>query len=122
METLVMRSIAFALVLLMPTLAPAQEIVLNVISDTLTLRRGDIQSAEAVQREGQWSVEITLGPDAAAKFGDITARNIRKPMQIVVGDRIISTPIILNAIRLGKIAISGNFTEELAKEMAARFR
>jgi preprotein translocase subunit SecD len=121
METL-MRSMAFALALLMPSLSSAQEIVLNVISDTLTLHRADIKSAEAVQRDGQWSVEITLGPEAAAKFGDITARNIRKPMQIVVEDRIISTPIILNAIRLGKVALTGNFTEEAAKEMAARFR
>jgi len=113
---------AFALALSIPSIAPAQEIVLNVIQESLTLNASNIVSAEAVQREGQWSVEVTLNPEAAAKFGDITARNIRKPMQIVVGERIVSAPIIVNAIRQGKIAITGNMSEMDAKALAAHFK
>jgi preprotein translocase subunit SecD len=43
-------------------------------------------------------------------------------MQIVVEDRILSAPIVQNAIMQGEVWISGNFTEEDARALAAKIR
>ncbi len=102
--------------------APAQSIDLHVIQDSLTLHKGDITRAEAVLDNGMWTVRIDLAEPAARKFAEITARGVRKPMQIVVENRILSAPIVMTPITGGQIVLSGNFTEADARALAEKFK
>jgi preprotein translocase subunit SecD len=102
--------------------AAAQELQLNVIQETLSLNKSDIVSAEAISWNGQHAVRIKLGPDAAKRFGEITSRHVGKPMQIVIGDRILTTPVIKQAIMRGELVISGGYTIQQAEDLAKRLK
>jgi len=113
-----------ALFCLIALAAPAagQAIDLHVIQESLTLHKADIKSVEAKSDQGLWTVHIVLTDEAAKKFGEITTRAVRKHMQIVVENRILMAPIVMTPIMKGEVAISGNFTEAEAREMAAKFK
>ena len=117
------RAFIAATLLALPfSAAGAQELQLNVIQESLDLRKSDAVAAEAVLQEGRWIVEIQFSHAASVKFGEITGRNVRKRMQIVVGDRIVSTAMIMTPITGGAIVITGNFSEAEAKEIAAKLK
>jgi preprotein translocase subunit SecD len=122
MEAVLLRILALSFALALPVSATAQELRFNVIQESLELNPSDIEEAKAELQSGQWVVAIRLSDAAKAKFGDITARNVRKAMQIVVGSRIISAPIILEPIRGGQVNISGNLSEIDAKAIAAQLK
>jgi len=61
----------------------------------------------------------TLG---ARKFGDATSKNVGKRFAIVLDDKIISAPVIKDAILGGSGIISGNFTTESARDLALLLR
>lgn len=118
-----LRAVAFLLALAaLPQAAGAQSLQLNVVQETLELKPDDIVSAEAVQQQGQWAVAIKLAPGAGAMFGAVTGRSIGKRMQIVVDGRILSAPVVREAITRGEVMISGNLTEEDARALAAKLR
>ena len=118
-----LRVIALSLALAAaPLAAGAQTVQLNVVQESLELKPDDIVSAEPVLRDGQWAISIRLAPGAGAMFGAITGRNIRKPLQVVVDDRILSAPIIMEAITRGEVMISGHLTEESARQLAAKIK
>jgi preprotein translocase subunit SecD len=122
MEAVLLRILALSFALALPVSATAQELRFNVIQESLELNPSDIEEAKAELQSGQWVVAIRLSDAAKAKFGDITARNVRKAMQIVVGNRIISAPIIVEPIRGGEVNISGNLSEIDAKAIAAQLK
>jgi len=122
METALLRILAMSVALALPFSAAAQELRFNVIQESLELNPSDIEEVKAELQGGQWVVAIRLSDAAKAKFGDITARNVRKAMQIVVGNRIISAPIIVEPIRGGEVNISGNLSEIDAKAIAAQLK
>ncbi len=100
----------------------AQSLQLNVVQESLELKPDDIVSAEAVLQDGQWAISIKLAPGAGAMFGAVTGRSIGKRMQIVVEDRILSVPIVREAITRGEVMISGHLTEEDARALAAKIK
>jgi preprotein translocase subunit SecD len=107
---------------ILPSIAAAQGVQLNVVQESIELGPSDFLSAEALLENGRWVVAIRLAPDAASRFGSITERNIRKKMQIVVDDRIVSAPIIMSPIRQGLVHISGDFTSESAAALAKKIK
>jgi preprotein translocase subunit SecD len=117
-----LRMIAMTLALVASSPAAAQSVQLNVILESQEISQDDIVSAKPLLEDGRWVVEIRLTPLAATKFGMITERNIGKAMQIVVENRILSAPIILNAIKQGTVIVSGNLTEALANELARKIK
>lgn len=117
-----LRPLAVALALVTPSTLCAQNVRLNVIGETLSLNPPDIVSAEPLVKDGQWSIMLKLTPGAGAMLGAITKRNEKKPMQIVIGDRILATGIITTEISGGSVLITGGFTEASAKELAARIK
>jgi len=122
METVLLRILAISVALALPAAAAAQELKFNVVQETLELKPSDILEAEQSFQDGQPIVRIKLAPDAAKRFGEITSRNLRKPMQVVVGDRILTTPIIQSAIMRGEIVISGRLTVAEAAELARKLK
>jgi preprotein translocase subunit SecD len=58
----------------------------------------------------------------ARKFGDATSKNVGRRFAIVLDDKIISAPVIRDAILGGSGIISGNFTVESARDLALLLR
>lgn len=64
-------------------------------------------------------VNLAFTSKGAQVFARVTRRNINKQLAIVVGDRVLSAPSIREAITTGNAQISGKFTKEEAKILAA---
>ena len=58
----------------------------------------------------------------AKKFGRVTQQNVGKPFAIILDDRVVSAPVIRDAILGGSGQISGGFTSEEANELAILLR
>lgn len=79
-----------------------------------------IASAEATfTTYGEWAVSIRFTDKGAERFGEITADMFGQRLAIVLDRRVLSAPMIREAIRGGSAQISGGFTEAQAHEMAA---
>lgn len=66
---------------------------------------------------GQWTIEFTLSEAGGEIFGAYTAAHIGQPLAIVVDGVVRSAPIIQGRLDTGGV-ISGNFTEEEARQLA----
>jgi preprotein translocase subunit SecD len=117
-------SAAGAVLFLLGAAAPlhADDLTFNVVQDTATFTKRDVIAAVPSFVDGRPVVRIRFAPGAAGRFADLTRRNVKKPMQIVVGDRILSTPIVMEAIAGGEVVLSGNFTAEEAAAIAAKLK
>lgn len=67
---------------------------------------------------GQPVVGFQLTNEAAKTFGDITTRNVNKPLGIALDEELITAPIVQTPITGGTGIIEGNFTTEQARELA----
>ncbi len=88
------------------------------------LMSGDMLSdAQATTNNmGSYVVQFKLSDVGAKIFADITARNKGKALAIVMDNKVISAPIINEAIPSGSGVISGNFNAESANELAVLLR
>jgi protein-export membrane protein SecD len=71
---------------------------------------------------GEPYVSLTLNPKGAQIFADVTATNIGKRLAIVLDGRVVSAPVIREAIPSGEAQISGNFTVEQANDLSVVLR
>ena len=67
-------------------------------------------------------VSFTLDRVGAKKFGRVTTKNIGKKLAIIMDNKIISAPVIRDAILGGNGQISGNFTFQSATDFALLLR
>lgn len=74
--------------------APEHTINFSIIKQQLVLQKKDIQSITLIQNSQAHGVNITLTSAAAKKLSQLTGENIKKQLQISVGDHIISQPVI----------------------------
>jgi protein-export membrane protein SecD len=75
----------------------------------------DQQTQEAI-------VQFRFNTSGATAFGQATTENVGRPFAIVLDDDVISAPIINEPILGGSGQISGNFTPELANDLAILLR
>jgi len=66
-------------------------------------------------------IDFELTSEGAKLFADLTARNIGKPIAVFLDNKLLEEPVVKEKIEGGKAQISGNFTIESARELAARF-
>lgn len=81
----------------------------------------DLQKAQVVYASsgnGTPQVQINFSGNGSKLFGDITQRNVGKPVAIVLDNAVISAPIVQQAILTGNAVISGNFTQDTAKSLS----
>ncbi len=102
------------------------------------------QSEEAIRNNGQWQytgltgkqlqrasvtfggqsgeaeVSLEFNKEGAKLFGEITGRNIDKPVAIFLDNYPLSIPVVREKITSGQAVISGNFKLVEAKELARR--
>ncbi|MDO9509982.1 MAG: protein translocase subunit SecD, partial [Candidatus Magasanikbacteria bacterium] len=81
------------------------------------LKRAEVLSDS---RTGQVQVSLQFDSDGAKLFGEITTRNVGKPVAIFLDGLPISVPTVNEPIRDGSAVINGDFTWEEAKLLAQR--
>ena len=95
----------------------------------VTITGGNITNARAAlsggsQSVAEWLVNFELDGEGTQKFADATRLAVTQPppqnqIAIAVDRKIISNPVVQGAITAGSGQISGNFTEQSAKDLAA---
>ena len=82
----------------------------------------DLSGAQpSTGQSGQPSVNFTLTRDGAARFGEVTAKNIGKQLAIVLDNRVQSAPVIQSQIR-DSGEITGSFTPQQVSDLALMLR
>lgn len=87
-----------------------------------TLSGSDLSSSSVIfdPNTGSPVVQLKFNSKGAKKFGDITTRNVGKPVIIALDNLIIEAPTVNEPILTGDAVISGNFTQETAKAMSTQ--
>ncbi|HET6605715.1 MAG TPA: protein translocase subunit SecD [Rhodopila sp.] len=71
---------------------------------------------------GEWVVNFTFNSVGARRFADISRANVNHRFAIVLDDKVISAPVIREAITGGRGQISGSFTAQSANDLAVLLR
>ena len=79
----------------------------------------DIKSAFVTRNSDRWVVFMSFTDAAAKRFGDFSEAHIGDRIAILSHGKLISAPTLRQAITGGSVEISGNFTEDTARELAA---
>jgi preprotein translocase subunit SecD len=64
-------------------------------------------------------IKIRLNEAAAARFADVTRRNLEKVIAIILDGEVMASPMVNSEITKGELDISGRFTEQEAGYIAA---
>lgn len=67
---------------------------------------------------GASTVDVTMTQEGSDKWAKMTTRNIDRSIAIVVSEKVMSAPNVINAITGGTTQISGSFSPEEAEELA----
>ena len=71
---------------------------------------------------GSYHIAFSLKPEAARVFSDYTSTHINQYLAIVLDKKVISAPVIKNAITDGQGIIEGGFSNESANALAVQLR
>ncbi|MDD5422572.1 MAG: protein translocase subunit SecD [Candidatus Omnitrophota bacterium] len=71
---------------------------------------------------GEPYVSLTLNSKGAQIFANLTAANVGKRLAIVLDGKVVSAPVIREAIPSGQAQISGNFSVEQANDLSVVLR
>ncbi len=69
-------------------------------------------------KDGKPVVAIEFDGEGSKRFGELTDKNINKPLAILLDNSVISAPIVQEKISGGQAVISGDFTIEQAKNLS----
>jgi preprotein translocase subunit SecD len=80
-----------------------------------------IASAEQTYdpRNDEPVVFFVMTPSSTRAFAELTVKNVGRKVAIRIDGRVVMTPVINEPIPGGRLQISGNFTPEQAREIAA---
>jgi preprotein translocase subunit SecD len=94
-----------------------------VVQKRVMVSGENLTDAQATLQNGNEPV-VTFKFDSigAKRFCDATRNNIEKPFAIVLDNKVISAPVIRDAICGGSGVISGNFTIESSRDLALLLR
>ncbi len=95
-----------------------------LIEKRVLVSGADLVDAQAGfdQQTNQPVVNFRFNSSGARKFAEATERNVGKPFAIVLDNKVISAPVIREAILGGSGQISGNFTVQSANDLAILLR
>jgi preprotein translocase subunit SecD len=94
-----------------------------IILKKTVLTGADLKSATpGTNRYGEPIVNIEFTAEAAKTFHTTTARSVGKPLAIVLDNKIISAPIVNEAISGGRALISGRFSVEEMSDLVIKLK
>jgi len=76
--------------------------------------------ATSTNFQGYQQIDFSLTPEGQKLFAEITSQNIGKRLAIIIDNKLISAPRIASRITEGKGQITGSFSEQEAKDLAAK--
>ncbi len=88
------------------------------------LTGSDLQNAVVVfdNKSGSPQVQLTFTSSGTKKFGDITQRNVGKPIAMVLDNVVLEAPTVNEVILTGDALISGGFTTSTANQLSIQLR
>lgn len=89
-----------------------------LVETVLTGKHIKKASVDFNQQDGRPQVALAFNNEGTKLFGDITKRNVGKPLAIVVDNFLVSAPTVQQPILDGSAVITGNFTVDEAKKLA----
>lgn len=100
---------------------PTNASLIGPISQT-DLSGSDLRSSSVVfdPNNGSPQVQLKFDSSGARKFGELTKKNIGKPLVIVLDNQVIEAPTVNDVILSGEAVISGSFTQETAKALSTQ--
>ncbi len=95
-----------------------------LIRETPVVDGSDLSSANAGfdQQRNDPIISFRFNQSGARKFGAFTQANVGRPFAIVLDDKVLSAPVIREAILGGSGQISGSYTTETANNLAIQLR
>ncbi|HZT10835.1 MAG TPA: protein translocase subunit SecD [Actinomycetota bacterium] len=95
-----------------------------IIGSNITKASAQLTGGTQTDPITQWAVAFTLDGPGASKFAAATTAAVNQPpptnqIAIAVDRRIISNPVVQSPITAGNGIITGNFTEQQAKDLAS---
>jgi SecD/SecF fusion protein len=89
------------------------------VSGNVLLSNDSVKSARMVSSPYGPQIEIVFTKAGTEAFARATEQNLMKPIAILVEGKLISAPIVREKITAGRAVITGKFTEQEAKRIAA---
>lgn len=89
-----------------------------ILKEKPSLTYDDLKQIEISPQQGSslfYSINITFNKEDSEKLSILSRNNIDKPLVIVVNEKIIIAPIVMDTIENGLISISGNISYDKAK-------
>lgn len=93
-----------------------------VIQRRVMVSGENLVDAQPTFQDNQPVVNIRFDSAGGQRFGRATSENVGKPFAIVLDGRVISAPVIREAILGGSAVISGRFTVQEAQDLALLLR
>jgi protein-export membrane protein SecD len=95
-----------------------------LLKDTPVVDGTDLSDAHPgfEQRTNESIISFRFNQAGARKFGKFTQENVGRPFAIVLDDKVLSAPVIREAILGGSGQISGSYTPESANALAIQLR
>ncbi len=95
-----------------------------VLAETPVVQGNDLVDSQPGfdHQTNQPIISFRFNQSGARKFGAFTKDHVNEPFAIVLDDKVISAPVIREAILGGTGQISGNFTVESANNLAIQLR
>ncbi len=90
-----------------------------------TVMTGAALNTVAVQAgslAGSYEIAFTLKPDGTKVFSDYTSSHVNQYLAIVLDGKVLSSPVVKNAITDGQGVIQGGFTADSANALAVQLR
>lgn len=93
------------------------------ISGKTVLTGKDLKDSKAeVTQNGQSVVGLEFNDEGAQKFAKLTAQNIGQPISILLDGKVLTSPVVQEAITGGRAQISGSKNAEEAEQLAILLR
>ena len=96
--------------------------LLRVEKRALVAGENLVDAQQSFDQSGLPVISFKFDSAGARKFGDATSKNVGRRFAIVLDNKIISAPVIRDAILGGSGIISGSFTVETARDLALLLR
>ena len=93
-----------------------------VVRKRIMVSGENLVDAQPTFQNGEAVVSFTFDSIGAKKFAKVTAENVGRPFAIVLDKKVISAPVIREAISGGRGIISGSFTTQSATDLALLLR